>query len=48
MAQLQSVFDAIVLSCVLHAAFTWRGDLSSGEMVTLQQLFAKPKIWNIV
>ena len=48
MAQLQSVFDAIVLSRVLNAAPAWRGYLSAEEMVSLQQLFAKAKRWNIV
>ena len=48
MAQLQSVFDAIVLSRVFYAASAWRGYLSAGELVSLQQLFAKAKRWNIV
>ena len=48
MAQLKSVFDAIVLSRVLYAAPAWKGYLSAGEMVNLQQLFAKAKRWNIV
>ena len=48
MAQLQSVFDAIVLSRVLYAAPTWRGYLSAEEMASLQQLFAKATRWNIV
>ena len=48
MAQLQSVFDAIVLSRVLYAAPAWRGYLSAGEMASLQQLFDKAKQWNIV
>ena len=43
MAQLQSVFDAFILSRVLYAAPAWRGYLSAGEMVSLQQLFAKTK-----
>ena len=43
MAQLQSEFDAIVLSRVLYAAPAWRGYLSAGEMANLQQLFAKAK-----
>ena len=42
-AQLQSVFDAIVLSRVLYAASAWRGYLSAGEMTSLQQLSAKAK-----
>ena len=48
MAQLQSVFVAIVLSRVLYAALAWRGYLSAGEMASLQQLFAKAKRWNVV
>ena len=48
MAQLQSVFDAIVLSRVLYAAPAWRGYLSAGEMDSLPQLFAKAQRWNIV
>ena len=48
MAQLQSVFDDIVLSRVLYAAPAWRGYLSAAEMASLQQLFAKAKRWNIV
>ena len=48
MAQLQSVFDAIVFSRVLYAARAWRGYLSAGEIASLQQLFAKAKRWNIV
>ena len=48
MAQLQSVFDAIVLSLVLYAAPALRGYLSAGEMARLQQLFAKAKRLNIV
>ena len=48
MAQLQSVFDAIVLSRILYAGPAWRGYLSVGEMAMLQQLFAKAKRWNIV
>ena len=48
MAQLQSVFDAIVLSRVLYAAHAWRGYLSAREMASLQQLFAKAKLWNTV
>ena len=48
MAQLQSVFDAIVLSRVLYAASAWREYLSAGEMTSLQQLFVKSKRWNIV
>ena len=48
MAQLQSVFDAIVLLRVLYAAPAWGGYLSAGEMASLQQLFAKTKRWNIV
>ena len=51
MAHLQSVFDAIVISRVLYgvyAAPAWRGCLSAGEMVSLQQLFAKAKRWSIV
>ena len=47
MAQLQSVLDAIVLSGVLNAVPAWRGNLSAGEMASLQQLFAKAKRWNI-
>ena len=43
MAQLQSVFDAIVLSRVLYTAPAWRGYLIAGEMDNLQQLFAKAK-----
>ena len=35
MAQLQSVFDAIVLSRVLYAAPAWRGYISAGEMDNL-------------
>ena len=46
-AQLQSVFDDIVLSRVLYAATAWRSYLSAEEMVSLQQLFAKAKRWNI-
>ena len=41
MVQLQSVFDAILLSLVLYGAPAWRGYLSAGEMISLQQLFAK-------
>ena len=37
MAQLQSVFDAIVLSRVLYAAPAWRGYLSAGEMTSLRK-----------
>ena len=48
MAQLQSIFYSIVLSRVLHAAPAWIGYLSAGEIVSLQQLFAKAKRWNIV
>ena len=48
MAQLQSVFDAIVLSRVLYAAPAQRGYLCAGEMTSLQQLFAKARRWNIV
>ena len=48
MAQLQSVFDAIVLSRILYAATAWRGYLSAGEMARIQQLFVKAKRWNIV
>ena len=48
MAQLQSVFVAIVLSRVLYAALACRGYLSAGEMASLQQLFAKAKRWNVV
>ena len=48
MAQLQSVFDVIVLSRVLYAASAWRGYLSAGEMASLQQLVAKAKRWNVV
>ena len=46
MVQLQSVFDAIVLSRLLYAAPAWRGYISAGHR--LQQLFAKVKRWNIV
>ena len=35
MAQVQSVFDAIVLSRVLYEAPAWRGYHSAGEMVSL-------------
>ena len=45
MAQLQSVFEAIVLSCLLYAAPTW--SLSKCRR-RVQQLFAKAKRWNIV
>ena len=48
MMRLQSVFNAILLSRALYAASAWRGYLSAGEMASLQQLFAKPKRWNIV
>ena len=48
MAQLQSIFDAIVLSRVLYAAPAWRGYLSAAEIVSLQQLFAKAKRLHIV
>ena len=48
MAQLQSIFDVIMLSRVLYAALSWRGYLSAGEMASLQQLFAKAKRWNII
>ena len=48
MAQLQPVFGAIVLSRVLYAPPAWRGYLTAGEMVNLQQMFAKAKRWNIV
>ena len=48
MAQLQPVFDAIVLSRVLYAVPTWKDYLSVWEMANLQQLFAKAKQWNIV
>ena len=47
-AQLQSVFDAVVLSRVIYTAPAWRGCLSAGEIASLQQLFAKTKRWNIV
>ena len=48
MAQLQYIFDAIVLSRVCYTVSTWRGYISAGEMASLQQLFAKAKRWNIV
>ena len=48
MAQLQSVFDAIVLSRVLYAAPAWTGYRSAGEKARLQLRFAKAKRWNIV
>ena len=41
MAQLQSVFNAIVLSHVLYSAPAWRGYLSAGEMTSLHQLPSK-------
>ena len=47
-AQLQSVFDAIILSRVLYAALAWRGYLSAADSECLQQLFVKDKRWNIV
>ena len=37
MAQLQSVFDAVILSRVFYAASAWRGYLSAGEITSLQQ-----------
>ena len=40
MAQLQSVFDAFVLSRILYAAPARKGYLSTGEMDSLWQLFA--------
>ena len=46
--QLQSVFDAIILSRVLYAAPAWRGYLSAADTECLQQLFVKCKRWNIV
>ena len=48
MVQLQSVFDAIVLSRLLYAAPAWRAYIRAGEMASFQQLFAKAKRWNIV
>ena len=47
-AQLQRVFDAIILSRVLYAASSWRGYLSAADTECLQQLFVKAKRWNIV
>ena len=48
LAQLQSVFDAIILSRVLYAAPAWRGYLSAADTECLQQLFIKAERWNIV
>ena len=43
LAQLQSVFDVIILSRVLYAAPAWRGYLSAADTECLQQLFVKAK-----
>ena len=48
LAQLQSVYDAIILSRVLYTAPAWRGYLSAADTECLQQLFVKAKRWNIV
>ena len=46
--QLQSIFDTIILACVLYASPAWRGYLSAENIDSLQQLFIKAKRWQIV
>ena len=47
LAQLQQVFDSIILSRVLYAAPALRGYLSSTDINCLQQFLDKAKRWNI-
>ena len=47
LAQLQQVFDSIILARVLYAASALQGYLSSTDINWLQQLLDKDKRWNI-
>ena len=47
-AQLQSVFEAILLSRVLYAAPAWRGYLKASEIDSLQQMFDRARRWRIL
>ena len=47
-AQLQSVFDSIILARVLHASPAWRGYLNAADIDNFKQLFLKAKRWQII
>ena len=47
LAQLQQVFDSIILARLLYAAPALRGYLSSTDINCLQQFLDKAKRWNI-
>ena len=46
-AQMQKVFNAIILARVLYAAPAWRGYLTSSETNCLQHLLDRAKRWSI-
>ena len=46
-AQLQYVFDTIILARDLYALPAWRGDMNASDINSLQQLFFKAQRWQL-
>ena len=46
-AQLQNVFDTIILARVLYALPAWRGYMNASDINSLQHLFLKAKRWQL-
>ena len=46
-AQLQNVFDTIILARVLYALPAWRGYMNASDINSLQHLFLKAQRWQL-
>ena len=46
-AQLQNVFDTIILARVLYALPEWTGYMNASDINSLQQLFLKAQRWQL-
>ena len=46
-AQMQNVFDTIVLAHVLYALPAWRGYMNGSDINSLQQLFLEAQRWQL-
>ena len=46
-AQLQNVFNTIILARVLYALPAWRGYTNASDINSLQQLFLKAQLWQL-
>ena len=46
-AQLQNVFDTIILARVLYALPAWRGYMNTSDINSLQQIFFKARRWQL-